>query len=467
MPVASPVSPIAPSVRSRFWTAPVRRPARRARAGRRGADALLALAGLGLGITIALSVTAETESSLSATGGVATAAGRLTGLVAAYGMLLVVLLVARLPALDRAIGQDRLVAWHRRLGPWPLVLITAHGVLITVGYAQQARTGAPAEFWTLLTTFPGVLPGTAGFVLLIAAGVTSYRKARRRMAYETWWAVHLYTYLALALSFSHQVATGASFVSHPVTRAWWTAIWVGTAGVALAYRVLLPAGRSAYHRPRVVSVEEEGPGAISLTLRGHRLDRLRVQGGQFFQWRFLQRGMWWQAHPYSLSALPHPPYLRVTVKDLGDQSAALARLRPGTRVAIEGPYGAFTRGARHGDRVLLAGAGVGITPLRTLLEDLPPHVDVAVIHRASAQEELILAGEVAELVRRRGGALHELVGSRHEVPLDRKALVELVPDVRNRDVYICGPDGFIELVERSARAAGVPDDRVHAESFSF
>jgi ferredoxin-NADP reductase len=177
--------------------------------------------------------------------------------------------------------------------------------------------------------------------------------------------------------------------------------------------------------------------------------------------------MWWQAHPYSLSALPHPPYLRVTVKDLGDQSAALAQLQPGTRVAIEGPYGAFTRQARRGDAVLLAGAGVGVTPLRTLLEDLPPHVDVAMLHRASSSDELILREELGELVRRRGGTLHELVGPRAQVPLDRTALLRLVPDIAGRDVYVCGPDGFNDLIGSSARRAGVAADRVHVEAFAF
>lgn len=418
-----------------------------------------------MGITIALVLIAESSSSLAAPGGVATALGRLAGLVAAYLMLVTVALVARIPALDRVIGQDRLVAWHRRLGPWPLFLITGHGVLVTVGYAQAAHTGALAEFWALLSTYPGVLAGTAGFALLLAAGVTSYRKARRRMAYETWWAVHLYTYLALALAFSHQVATGASFVGHPLTRVWWTLAWLGTAGVALAYRVLLPFARSAYHRLRVVSVVQEGPGVISITCEGHRLDRLPVQGGQFLQWRFLARGMWWQAHPYSLSALPHPPYLRLTVKDLGDHSAALRRLRPGTRVAVEGPYGAFTRDALRHDAVLLAGAGAGVAPVRALLEDLPGHVDVTVLHRASSNADLILRDEIAELVHRRGGRLHELIGPRALVPLGPDALRRLVPDLRRREIYVCGPEGFNDLITEGAGAFGLPAERIHREAF--
>ena len=182
----------------------------------------------------------------------------MTGLLAAYAMVVVVLLVARIPPLERAIGQDRLVAWHRRLGPWPLYLLAGHAALITIGYAQAAHDGVLHQLGQLLWTYPGILAATAGAVLLIAAGVTSYRLARRRTAYETWWAVHLYTYLALFLSFSHQVDTGASFVGHPVARAWWTALWIGTLAIVVGARIGLPIWRSLRHRLRVVAVTPAG-----------------------------------------------------------------------------------------------------------------------------------------------------------------------------------------------------------------
>ena len=428
---------------------------------------LAGLATAGLAVTVGLAVSSESAGSLSVPGGPATALGRLTGLVGTYLMLIAVVLVARLPALERAVGQDRLVRWHRRLAPWPLFLIAAHGVLIAVGYGQAARSGALHELGVLLTSYPGVLAATAGFGLLAMAGVTSYRLARARMRHETWWAVHLYVYLGLALSFSHQLSTGAAFVAHPAARAWWIATWVATAGVALVYRVGLPIWRSLYHRLRVVAIHPEGPGVVSLVCEGHRLDRLPVAGGQFLQWRFLVPGLWWQAHPYSLSALPTSSHLRVTVKELGDHSGELAGLRPGTRVAIEGPYGAFTRHARARDAVLLVGAGVGVTPLRALLEDLPAHVDAEVVLRASTTDELVLEREVAELVERRGGRLHRLVGPRSMIQLDEAALREMVPDVAERDVYVCGPAGFSTSVERAARACGTPPRQVHQEAFAF
>ena len=173
------------------------------------------------------------------------------------------------------------------------------------------------------------------------------------------------------------------------------------------------------------------------------------------QWRFLRPGLWWQAHPYSLSAMPMPPYLRVTVKDLGDHSGELARITPGTRVAVEGPYGAFTRHAAERDKLLLVGAGVGVTPIRAMLEDLPAHADVDVILRATTEQELVLDEEVAELVERRGGRLHRLVGNRRQVSLTPELVRALVPDLRDRELYICGPDGFTDRFIAVARSLGM------------
>ena len=302
-------------------------------------------------------------------------------------MLIMVLLVARLPWLERSAGQDQLVRWHRRVSPWALGLIAAHVVLITLGYAQAAKSGCAAAScgcWCGPTrTCSPRSPGPACSVL---AGFTSYRIVRQRLRYETWWVVHLYFYLALALAFAHQIVTGVSFIGHPLVRALWIVIWAATAGMVIVFRVVQPAWRSLRHQLRVVEVRDEAPGVVSVVCSGRQLDRLAVSGGQFFLWRFLTRELWWQAHPYSLSALPRPPYLRVTIKGLGDQSRAIARLRPGTRVAVEGPYGAFTHHARSREGVVLIGAGVGITPLRALLEDLPPWTDVVVVVRASTAD---------------------------------------------------------------------------------
>lgn len=427
-----------------------------------------AVAGLGLLLVVVLGIANESSRALGAPGGGLTFAGQMFGLIGTYLLLVMILLIGRIPWLERTMGQDRLVRWHRQIGPWPLCLLGAHAIFITLGYGEADRTGFWHELWLLITTYPDVLGAVVALALMVMAGVASFRAARRRMRYETWWAVHLYTYLALALGFAHQLANGVSFVGHPLARAIWVLLWVLTAGSVVLFRILMPLWRTLRHRLRVVEVREEGSGAVSIICAGRQLDRLAVSGGQFFQWRFLVRGQWWQAHPYSLSALPRPPYLRVTVKGHGDQSHSLARIPEGTWVAIEGPYGVFTDHARQRGRVLLVAAGAGVTPIRALLEDLPAQVDATVILRGSRPEDLLLRDEIAAMVDKRPKArLFELVGPRHQVNVDASTLKRLVPDIRHRDLYVCGPEGFSEQVFHAARWLAVPEDRIHLEEFAF
>jgi predicted ferric reductase len=429
--------------------------------------AALVVVGAGLGVTTAMAITAETASQLAAPGGLATFGGSLTGLVGTYLALVMVLLVSRVPFVERVLGQDGLLRWHRRLAPWPISLLIAHAVLITIGYAQAARSGTWHEVGVLITQYPDVLMATVALGLMCLAGAISIRAVRRRVRRETWWLVHLYLYLALAISFAHAIVLGPSFVGHPLTQAVWSAAWLATAGLVLCYRFGLPILRSLRHRLHVVEVRREGPDVISVIVGGRRLDRLAISGGQFFFWRFLTRDMWWQAHPYSLSALPSPPYLRLTVKGLGDHSAALARLRPGTLIAFEGPYGAFTRHAQQRPGVLLVAAGIGVTALRSLLEDLPPRSAPVVIVRATREADLVLRAEVSELVKSRRGRLYELVGSRKRAAINEQSLLHLVPDLARRDVFVCGPEGFVADVVYAARNLGVPDDSIHHEAFAL
>ena len=408
------------------------------------------------------------RSSLRTPGGLAILGGDVTAMAGTYLLLIMVLLAARIVPLENALGQDRLIRWHRWLSSAPLILLGAHGVLSTLGYAQSTRMGFWSGAGSLITTMAWIFASLVAYGMLVAIAAVSVRIVRRRINYDSWWVIHLYTYLALALSVPHQIVDGTDFAGRTVIQAAWMLLWCGTAGVVLVYRVGLPIYRSVRHRLQLVHVRPEGPDVYSLVIRGRGLERLAVAGGQFFRWRFLTRGMWWHAHPFSLSAMPAPPYMRVTVKVSGDATERIASLRPGTRIAIEGPYGAFTTESRTRQKVALIGAGVGITPLRALLEDLPGDVDVVFVQRASTKEDLIHHGEIAALVDERGGRLIELVGprARHRLDDPRK-LHRIIPDLGSRELYVCGPDRFASGVIAAARHLGLGTSSIHCESFEL
>ncbi|GAA3437800.1 ferredoxin reductase family protein [Kutzneria kofuensis] len=394
-----------------------------------------------------------------------TVLGRATGLYGALLLVFQLFLIARVPWLERGLGMDQLTRWHRWTGFWVLWLLLAHVVFITLGYAASDGSPVVTELGTLVFDTGDVLKATVAMILLVVVAVTSARAARRKMRYETWHFVHLYAYLAVILGFLHQVTTGRDFVGSPVATAYWWTLYGGALTAILAARVLLPLWRNARHQLRVHRVVAESPSVVSVYITGKRLHELPARAGQFFLWRFLTKDRWWEAHPYSLSAMPNTCGLRITVKALGDGSAWLRTLKPGTRVFAEGPYGAFTSNKCGRRGALLIGGGVGITPIRALMEEL--RGDVVAVYRANQWEDTVLANELRHLAQRMGARLHMVVGPVDDKLLSAAHLAELVPDVRERDVFVCGPPGMTDAVLTTLRALAVPAEQCHAERFAF
>jgi ferredoxin-NADP reductase len=324
---------------------------------------------------------------------------------------------------------------------------------------------------TLLVSYPDVLMASVAGLLLVGVGIVSARAARRRMRYETWYYLHLYTYAAVALAFSHQFSSGADFMANRAARVLWSALYLGVAAAVLWYRFVLPLAQAARHQMRVVAVVAEGPGVISIVVAGRRLADLQPVAGQFFRWRFLARGLWWTASPYSLSAAPDGRTLRITVANSGDHSAALARVRPGTRVIAEGPYGAMTAARRSRRKVLLIAGGIGVTPLRALFESLPggPR-EITLLYRVGDERDVVFRDELVQIARQRAAGLHIVAGHRRNLrydPLSTAALTASFPDLRDYDVYVCGSHPMTEATLAALRAARVPRRQIHRESFQF
>ena len=319
--------------------------------------------------------------------------------------------------------------------------------------------------WHVLR-LPWLMAATVATALFLAVAVLSVRAARRRVSYEAWHAVHLFVYLAVALSFVHQLA-GPDLAGHRVLQVVWALLYVQVFTLVLRHRVLTPLRNASRHRLRVVDVVPEGPGVVSIVIEGRHLDELQAESGQFFRWRFLAPDHWTTAHPFSLSAAPTSTHLRLTVKTLGDGSSRLQDLEAGTWVLAEGPYGAMTAQRRTRRNVLLVAGGVGITPMRALFETMPlePDQDLLLLYRARSEQDLIFKDELDRIARDRGARVHYLVGD--GVPMTTKAFRMMVPDLTRRDVYLCGPPGLSAAVRDALHGAGLPETQLHEERFAF
>jgi predicted ferric reductase len=400
-----------------------------------------------------------------------TSLGRITGLIGVYLALVQVLMLSRLRPLERYVGFDRLTGWHRINGEVCVSLIVAHAVLITIGYALAERISVPREFSRLLNSYPGMVTATIGTLLMVAVVISSLVIVRRRMRYETWRFVHFLIYAGIALGYFHQIPTGNEFAAHPVQADYWISLYVVTLSVLLVFRVALPIRDFFRYELTVRSVAAAGPGVTSIEVDGRGLDRMHAVAGQFMLWRFLSAGRWWQAHPFSFSAMPDGRTLRLTAKAVGDFTDVLPQVKPGTRVMVEGPFGVFTSAAMRTEKALLIAGGIGITPLRALFEEMAGSTEVVLIYRAVSKREFALRHELEEIGARWGATLHLLPGDHRRregaTLLAPASLRSLVDDVAERDVFVCGPPAMMEQVAASLAELKVPEDQIHSERFAL
>jgi predicted ferric reductase len=397
--------------------------------------------------------------------------GQVTALGGTLAALLGVLFAARAPWLDQVLGSDRLRRIHGWLGFAAVWSIGAHAVLSTLAWAGGSLGDVLPTLVEMIATVPGMLGAVVAMVLFVAVGVTSVRAVRRRASYETFHGIHLYVYLAVALGFLHQLAAGSDFTGDPLAAALWIALYVAAFAPLLLYRVAWPIYTTLRFRPRLAAIVPEAEGVFSMIVEGQDLDQLAVRSGQYFVVRALTTRDWMHGHPFSISAAPNGRTLRFTIKVFGEGTRDLARLAPGTPLLLEGPYGAMHGARRTGRKLLLIAGGIGIAPIRALAEGLPfAPGDADLIYRSPSVRETALGREVDALARHRGIRTHWLVGRRGEPhigtdPLGPEAIARLVPDVADRDVFLCGPNALMERTRSSLLALGVPAGRINLELF--
>jgi predicted ferric reductase len=405
-----------------------------------------------------------------------TSLGIITGLIGTDFILVMLVLAARIPIIDRTIGQDRAVAVHRALGKPAIYLLLAHGVLLLVGYGLSSGIDPISEIGPMLA-LPDMPIAFIGMALLITVVVTSLIAVRRRFSYEGWHLVHLLSYFAVAFALPHQLSVGSVLANGTAQRAYWIALYVLAFGAIAIFRFVKPVVSSVRHRITVSGVTTVSPGVVSIHFRGNDLRKLGSAGGQFFIWRFWTGRTWWHSHPISLSAMPTDTTARITVRDLGRGSARISSVPVGTAVSIEGPYGIFSDVARSAPRLAVIAAGIGVTPVRAFLENarFAPG-EATILLRASTNDQAYLWDEIGEIAAAKDATLYTMFGHRARrgqawmAESDARrgvTLLSVFPHLAESDLYVCGPTRWLDEVVADARASGIPEHQIHAERFDW
>jgi predicted ferric reductase len=442
----------------------------------RAADLLTSVAVTSASAAVALYLAYGGAGDFTTPGGVVTGIGIIAGLIGTDLILVMLVLAARIPLVDRIFGHDRAMSTHRALGKPAIYLILGHALLLIFGYGLSSGLNPVAETVSMWNT-PDMPLAFIGTGLLLAVVVTSLVAVRRKFKYEFWYVIHLLSYAAVLTALPHQLSVGGMLAVGTGQRVYWIALYVVALGSIVAFRFVEPLVKSLQHGIRVTTVESLGSGVASIHMSGRNLKALGSSGGQYFIWRFWTGKTWWHSHPISLSAAPTDTSARITVRALGDGTTRLGRIPRGTRVSIEGPYGLFTDAGRTSPKLAIIAAGIGITPVRALLEDsrLVPG-ETTILLRGSHEGENFLWDEMEQLARYRGAHFYSSVGPRARRShswlagrdVDRNvSLRSVFPDLKHSDLYICGPQAWTDAVVADAKASGLPSHQIHTERFDW
>ena len=402
---------------------------------------------------------------------------RISALVATDLLLIHMLLVARVPWIDKFYGHDRATGAHKKLGKPILYIVVAHFIASVVQFALQDGKNVIAEYISLLT-IKDLLFATVSLVLMIVVTLTSIKIARKKLSYEAWYLVHFTSYVAVLAAIPHMFSMGSDIHGKVIPTIYWVALYLFVALNLAWFRFLKPVVASLRAGLKVSAVVRESSDSSSIYISGSNLLNLGGQAGQFYLVRILTAKQWWRPHPFSISAAPNASYVRFTVGNRGDDTALMQSLKPGTRVILEGPYGIFTEERRTREKVVLMASGIGVPPVRALAESMASRPgDISIIYRARKQDDAALLNELRQIAAMRKMDLHVIAGPRgnghswlNADPLGRSEQVrlhEMVPNIKDADIYICGPVAWTESARHAVKAAGAPEHQIHTEEYAW
>lgn len=401
------------------------------------------------------------------------ALGRLLGLLAVYLILLQVLLIGRAVWMEKTFGLDKLSQVHRLNGKIALFFILLHPILLVSGYSTVAKVNPVNQFLTFVTSYEAVLQAGLAVILFIIIVFTSLYIVRKKLKYEIWYFVHLFTYLAILLAFGHQLKNGRDFLTNSFFAYYWYGLYIFVFGNHLIFRFTRPVYLFVKHRFYVEKVVRETPDAVSIYISGKNLKDFTIDPGQFMFLRFLTKDFWWQSHPFSLSKVPDSKNLRVTIKNVGDFTSIVNRIKKRTPVIVDSGYGIFTQKEAKSNKILFIAGGIGITPVRSLIEQMGSlRKNVVLIYSSKRKKDVVFKREIDSLLKKYNLRVYYVLSQEKAAGfihgrIDTGIITKLVKDLSRREVYICGPVNMIDALRKDLIKIRISPSVIHFEKFSL
>jgi predicted ferric reductase len=399
--------------------------------------------------------------------------GKLAGLLAAFFILMQFVLMGRATWLEQLFGLDKLARVHQQNGKYSICFILLHPILITIAYAASSKMSIIDQFLTFMFEYDDLLKAGIAVLFFCIVVVSSIYTARLKLKFETWYYIHLITYIAVLFAWGHQLVYGEDFLGSPIFTGYWYLLYIAVFGNVLLFRFLTPLYNFYKYRFALDHIIPETDTVNSVYITGRNLESFKVKPGQFVIVRFLTKGYYWDAHPFSISAVHTDSFLRLSIKAVGDFTQKISAIPRGTKVLIEGPYGIFTKEVSTSNKLLFIAGGIGITPIRALLEECVKNgKDCVLLYGNRNTKDIAFKKEFEDLQAVYPFQMHHIL-SEEDVPgqekgfVDKAKIEKYVSDYPDREVFLCGPPIMMQKIRAALAELHVPESKIHFELFSL
>lgn len=399
------------------------------------------------------------------------------GLLAFSIILVEFVLSGRFRSISRQVGMDVTMRFHQLLARTALALAILHPFLYR-GQFDYQRPWDSTRALTLTTDLGALTTGLLGWGLLPAFVLLSIWRNQLPYKYETWRLMHGVGALLIAGLILHHTLHAGRYSQDPVLAGVWLFMF-GAAAASLFYVYFI---EPIIHRKRAWSVASVRPLALKtweLSLKPENHPGLTFDAGQFAWLNIGRSAFSLNENPFSISSAPAAgDRLQFVIKELGDFTGSLGRIRPGTKAYVDGPHGNLTVSGRDEAGIALIAGGVGVAPLLGILRQLHLEKDTrptVLVYGNRAEEQIVYRDELETLARDHGTKVaHVLSEPSSTWPgmagiIDARLISEVfaAPEMKNWLYVLCGPAPMMVGVEDALAKMGVPASNILSERFDY
>lgn len=389
--------------------------------------------------------------------------GDIAGLCGMAMFSLVIILSARLKFFEKFFkGINESYTAHHFFGGLAFSLLLFHPLLLAYSYLLVSLKSAvlflmPGTYWAQNFGRLGL------FIMIVTLVITFYTKLK----YQVWKFTHKFLGIAFIFAFLHTFLIGGDLLTNQLLKVYLFVLGI-TAIIAYFYRTLFADYFVRVFSYTVKDIKEHEDKIWEISLEPKNKE-MKFVPGQFSFVKLINKELTNEVHPFSFSSNNGNP-LKITIKELGDYTNKIGRLKVGDSAVFEGPFGAFSfKNYENKNQVWIAG-GIGITPFLSMLRSITNNdykYKVDLYYSVKDENCLAFKEEIEEISKRNKNLNINFWITAKNGFLTADLIKVKTSNLENRDILICGPNVMMSALKSQFLQQGIIRDRIHTEEFQM